>query len=233
LTKHVSVFGTQESKDLELKINGRLITRVQNCKYLGTYINSSLSWKDHIEYVHKKLVKFTSISYKLRSKLNHDILKTLYFAFVYPHLLYSIEIYGNTYHSYLSKLEVLNNKILRILQNAATRTRTIDLYKDYNTLPLHLLHNYQLLLLVDKFVHHVDQLPSVFKEYFIQNKLIYDYDTRENYNMHIIAPYTLYGKRLVKYKASQLWNSLPENLKLLQSTSTFKSDLKNYLLMSI
>ena len=39
------------------------------------------------------------------------MLKTLYFAFVYLHLLYSIEIYGNTYHSYLSKLEVLNNKI--------------------------------------------------------------------------------------------------------------------------
>ena len=53
------------------------------------------------------------------------------------------------------------------------------------------------------------------------------------YNMHIIAPYTSYGKRLVKNKASQLWNSLPENLKLLQSTSAFKSDLKNYLLMSI
>jgi len=138
-----------------------------------------------------------------------------------------------TYHSYLSKLEVLNNKILRILQNAATHTHTIELYKHYNTLPLHLLHNYQLLLLVRKFVHHVDQLPSVFQEYFIQNKFIHDYNTRENYNMHIIAPYTSYGKRFVKYKASQLWNSLPENLKLLQSTSAFKKDLKNYLLMGI
>jgi len=72
-TADYCVFGTQESsQDLELKINGRLITRVQNCKYLFTYVDSSLSWKYHIEYVHKKLVKFTGISYKLRSKLNHN-----------------------------------------------------------------------------------------------------------------------------------------------------------------
>jgi len=45
--------------------------------------------------------KFTSIFYKIRSKLNSDILKLLYFAFVYSHLLYGIEIYGNTCYSYI------------------------------------------------------------------------------------------------------------------------------------
>ena len=56
----------------------------------------------------------------------------LYFAFVYPHLLYGIEIYGNTCKSHISKLEILNNKILPILQNRSIRT----LYKSYDTLSL-------------------------------------------------------------------------------------------------
>ena len=38
------------------------------------------------------------------------------FAFVYPHLIYGIELYGNTCPSYLDKLGKLNNKLLRILQ---------------------------------------------------------------------------------------------------------------------
>jgi len=29
--------------------------RVQNCKYLGTYTDSSLSWKEHIDYVYKQV----------------------------------------------------------------------------------------------------------------------------------------------------------------------------------
>jgi len=45
--------------------------------------------------------------------MNDEILKMLYFAFVFPHLLYGIEIYGNTYQSHLSKLVKLNNKIRR------------------------------------------------------------------------------------------------------------------------
>lgn len=165
--------------------------------------------------------------------MNTEILKNLYFAFVYPHLLYAIEIYGNTFHSYLHKLEVLNNKILRILQNSAPRTPTIDLFTLYNTLPLQLLHNYQILLFVHKFVHHRHTLPQVFNSYFVQNRFVHSYDTRERYCLHMIAPNTIYGKRLIKYKGSQLWNSLPENLKSLQSTAVFKSGLKTHLLRSL
>ena len=57
------------------------------------------------------------------------MLKLLYFAFVYPHLLYGIEIYANTCRSYINKLEKLNNKILRILQNKPINTYNIELYK--------------------------------------------------------------------------------------------------------
>ena len=49
--------------------------------------------------------------------LQQQCLKTLYFAFVYPHLLHGIEVYANTGITHLTKLITLNNKILRILQN--------------------------------------------------------------------------------------------------------------------
>jgi len=41
-------------------------------------------------------------------------LKSIYFAFVHPHLLYGIEIYANTSSTHLNKLETLNNKRLHI-----------------------------------------------------------------------------------------------------------------------
>jgi hypothetical protein len=51
------------------------------------------------------------------------VLKMIYFAFVYPQVLYGIEVYANTCKSYLKKLAVLNNKLLRIVQNRRIKTR--------------------------------------------------------------------------------------------------------------
>ena len=64
----------------------------------------------------------------------------LYFAFVHPHLLYGVEVYPNTHSSYLEKLMVLSNKMLRIVQFKPLKTHVLNLYNNYNTLPVLKLH---------------------------------------------------------------------------------------------
>jgi len=152
----------------------------------------------------------------------------LYFAFVYPHLLHGIEIYGNTCKSHISKLEILNNKILRILQNKSIRTPVTELYKLYDTLSLSQLHDYQILLFVHKLLHYADKLP-VFNSYIAQNRSINQYNTRGKLNLHLNTPHSTFGKRLQKYKGSILWNNLPEKLKLTVNTTTFKKRLRKYI----
>jgi len=74
---------------------------------------SDLKWQDHINYVYNKLIKFTSIFYKIRNKLPQEVLKIIYFAFVHTYLLYGIEVYANTTSNHLT---VLNNKLQSINQ---------------------------------------------------------------------------------------------------------------------
>jgi len=226
-----SVFGILKNdlQNLQLKINGKPISNVDDCKYLGILIDSKLTWQDHIDGVYKKIIKFTSIFYKIRQYVNAKVLKMLYFAFVYPHLLYGIEIYGNTYKSHITKLEILNNKILRILQNKSIRTPVIELYKSYDTLSLSQLHDYQILLFVHKLLHHADKLPPVFNSYIAQNRSIYQYNTRGTLNLYLNTPHSTFGKRLLKYKGSVLWNNLPEKLKFTENTTTFKKLLRKYI----
>ena len=83
----------------------------------------------------------------------------VYFAFVHSHLIYGIEIYGNTYTKQPSKRMILNNKILRLLQKAPFDTRITQLYTNVNAMSLPDLHECQILKFVHKFVHHQDQLP--------------------------------------------------------------------------
>ena len=97
----------------------------------------------------------------------------IYFAFVYSHLLYRIEVYANTALNQLTKLITLSNKILRILQRKPTRSHTVELYKIYYTSPVQQLHNFQILTFMHKYVYHRLELPSVFSEYFELNKSIH------------------------------------------------------------
>jgi len=83
------------------------------------WIDDKLKWKIHVDYIYSKLAKFVGIFYKLSHKLPLDCLKMLYFSFVHLHI-YGVEIYANTYTSYLDKLLKLNNKLFRILQQKDT-----------------------------------------------------------------------------------------------------------------
>jgi len=127
------------------------------------------------------LIRYAPVFYKIRTKLTPDIRRMIYFPFVHPSLLYDrpIEIYANTTMNHLAKLIKLNNKLLRILQQKPSRTHTVLLYRTYHTLPVQLLHDYQILVFMHKYVHNRHQLPSVFSAYFDENNLIHHYNTRK------------------------------------------------------
>ena len=48
------------------------------------------------------------IFYKMCYKLHDWCLRNIYFAFVLPYILYGLEVYGNTFPSYLDKLTILH-----------------------------------------------------------------------------------------------------------------------------
>jgi len=108
---------TNCSYDLDFYVNNFKIAKTTSSKYLGVIIDSCLSWKLHINNLCMQLRKYIGIFYKLSFKLPPATLKLLYFALIYPHILYAIEIYANTYLSYMHDLIILNNRLLRILQH--------------------------------------------------------------------------------------------------------------------
>jgi len=93
---------------------------------------------------HREIV-LTTFTINLNSLLAYSIdldrlayrwLQNIYYAFVFPHLLYGFEIYANTYASYLDKLVKINSKILRILLNQPIRTPVSQLYETFGLLPI-------------------------------------------------------------------------------------------------
>jgi len=67
-------------------------------------------------------------------------------------------------------------------------------------------------------------LPDVFDNYFILSSTVHDHLTRSKSDIHILRAHTTYGQKSLIYKGGTLWNSLPRNIKIIQSASLFKSN---------
>ena len=97
--------------------------------YLGVLIDSTLSWKNQIEYVSKKIRRSIGILCKLRYFVTRDILINLYYALIYPFLIYGLISWGNTYESNFKPIYILQKKALRIITFSAFDHPSSPLFK--------------------------------------------------------------------------------------------------------
>lgn len=216
-----------------LIINGHKLNRTSCCKYLGVFIDQSLNFESHIENICKKITKFAGIFYKLRGVLPPHVMHKLYFAFVYPHLLFGIEVYGSACKTQLTKLHTLNNKLLRILLNKKLDTPICDLYKAMGTLSIFQLHDFQMLTLACKGIHCRELIPSVFHQFFVSSIGVHTHSTRNISSLYRDHVRTGFGARTIKYHCGKLWNNLPVNLRQVSSIHVFKRKVKEYLMLSL
>jgi len=191
-------------ENFELTLNDQKLEQVSSSKYLGIFIDENLNWKIHIETINNKLTKLCGIFYKIRDLLPFDCAKNLYYALVHPHIIYGLEVYGNTCYTHIEPLVKLNNKIIRILFKVPFRTHVYELYNLCNSLPVNLLHETLLIQFVHKTVYFLSNTPEVFHMYFQNINSQDDYVFRKCNNMIIPRCNTSLGQRNCTFKCAKL-----------------------------
>ena len=78
-----------------LKIDGNLIKMVNDSKFLGVYIDKSVSWRVHIDKVKTKISQTMGIIGRARGFMKGPQLSLLYNTMVLPHLQYCLINWGN------------------------------------------------------------------------------------------------------------------------------------------
>ena len=76
-------------------------------------LDDKLSWKYHIQKLHKKLSKQCGLIFKLRQYVPLSTRKLIYYSMFQSTLLYSLINWRRAAKSYLYQLGVLQNKFLR------------------------------------------------------------------------------------------------------------------------
>ena len=132
------------SSNLKLYLNGKELKQELCIKYLGIYIDSNLNWKSQTNYIAKKIKRSIGILSKLRYHVSELILINLYYALIYPFLIYGITIWGNTYPSTLQHLYILQKKAIRIITFSKYDEHSSPLFKRLNIMKLHDLVSFHL-----------------------------------------------------------------------------------------
>ena len=104
-------------------------------KFLGTLVDSILSWEKHTNYVCSKLNQAYFALLQLKDNLNEVELVNVYYALAYSHLSLNIFTWGR--FSYVSRVIILQKRVVRLLFNLDSREncKTTFINKKLLTVP--------------------------------------------------------------------------------------------------
>ena len=206
-----------------ISMNRRYLREADHVKFLGVYIDSNLTWKNHIQFIASTIAKSTGILSKLKHILPRNILRTLYLTLIYPQLTYCLTIWSGTCKTYLSNIMVLQKRAIRHISFASYNDHTSKLFSSLHLLKLQDLINLRVALFTYSSIHNI--LPVSLQNVFNYNLDVHTHNTRNAHNIHIPRCNSAFAKNNLLYRASITWNKLPLEVRYLPTIKSFKRNL--------
>ena len=204
------------------------LEEVSSFKFLGVCVDNKLSWKSHIDNICKTVSRNIGVMSRLKYYLPSSALLTLYFSLILPYLNYGILAWGNTYHTLLDKLFLLQKKAIRTVFNLHIREHTDPLFFYHKILKIKDLYTFQLGQFM--FNYNSNLLPQIFHDLFQRNSHVHNYPTRRSDEFHLPLMRTVHAQNTFLYTGPRLWNNLDNSLKDSPKFVTFKYKFRKYLL---
>ena len=124
----------------DIVLNDAIIQRVNSTKFLGGFIDSTLSWHEHINYVitqNSKIIAFL--------KLANFYVSPLEKMFMYNNI-YMPHLQGSAYSFNRKQIDKQQRKVLRILFNLSYRDPVIPTMQSHERFSCFMLYKYLALL---------------------------------------------------------------------------------------
>lgn len=208
-----------------IEIDAFRINRVSHTKYLGLVFDHGLTWENHINELCKSLLKFFGIFNHIKTIVTEKVARQLYFAFIYSRINYGIEVVGSCSNKLLSKVQIIQNKLLKLILGLQRRTSTNVLHKNLHLLKVQDIHKMKVLLFVNKCIQ--GNCPSVFANYFTYKTLPYNIRQRD---LNVMRSRTNMGSLCISRYGAHLWNNLDDHIKQKHTQENFKKILIKHFL---
>ncbi len=212
----------------DVKCNGSTIERVDSFKYLGVYLDKNLKFNVHADYVRRKIFSKMKALAKTRQFVSQSMSLQLYRSLVLPHLDYGDILYDTMSAQDSNKLQVIQNKCLRICLKEDPRA-SVDRLHDVAKLPT--LKDHRIMHSV-KFVYEGLNNKSSVKvnEMFSFVNETHDVNTRASTDKMAAMPHATLqiSKGNIRFRGAGYFNELPAVARTAPTTNSFKNRVKKH-----
>ena len=209
-TKYIIFFSKHNAppENFEIYLNDIQLERVGSTKFLGVYIEQTLSWKVHIDSICSRISRITGVLSRLKFQLPGYVLQTMYNSLFSSVMLYGLSIWGSSPKSHLDRIVKLQKKAVRHIGNAKYNSHTDPLFRNLKILKLHDAYKLQCCKLLYR-----KRLGTLHDYHSARLPLISRSRTRQLNDVLIFRTRTMLQTQSINYKIGHNWNSLPFNIK--------------------
>ena len=222
---HFTVLGTssklkKNEETIKVSIDGTELTQSSQKSemLLRIKIQTDLKWNEHIDFLASKLDKRLGALEKLRYIMDRKTRKRIVEGIFNSVLCYCLPVFGGCSQQDLKSLQVLQNRAARLVLRAPPRTSRLTMFQKLDWLTVSQLIAYHTLITV--FRIRKSKEPEGLAQ-------VLSLDSRQG---RIIMPnsrHDIYRNSFI-YRGSQLWNSLPSEVREYDKISSFKKRVRDW-----
>ena len=192
----------------EIVTNNMTINRVKSFQYLGRTLDETLRFNEHVDFLSRSLIKYFGIFNKVKYRITNKLARELYFTFIYSRIKYGIEVYGRCSAQNTNKIQVMQNKLLKLLLRKHRMTPTDEIHKNMNLLKVSDIYECNVLTFVNDIM--MKRCPNSMQQYYQKRRNVYDVRVK---NQLIVPPVRIcVGDRAVRVAGAALWNNMHKDM---------------------
>jgi len=134
-THHLQFITKNKPKShIQITYSNKQISTISSIKFLGLYINDTINWEYHIEYI---LPKLSAVCYAVRilePYMSLETLKIVYYSNFNSIINYGLPFWGNSPH--IKKIFRMQKRIVRIMMGCRKEVSYRNLFRKLKILPL-------------------------------------------------------------------------------------------------
>ena len=230
-TKYIVFSHTSFYNLPSIQINNTEIECVKSTRFLGLILDHNLRFHEHVNMGSAKISRSLGVFSRINKFLPRTVMILLYYSLIHPCFTYAIEAWFGSPCYVRDKMIMLHKRAVRVITCSDYFAHTAELYRDLKFL------NVQSIYRLNVGCHMFKTLTVLLYDPILLN-YVNSHTNQHNHSTRTVSNITLprYNKTKSKssiiYAASELWNSVDDNLKHHNSIDTFKFHFKSSLLNS-
>ena len=160
--------------------------------------------------------------------INDKSLFTLYNTLILPYITYCNIIWANCSKMKINSIVLLQKRAIRICTHSNYLANSNPLFSQLKTLKVYDIHTLQTAIFMYKYTSKT--LPASFLNFYLLNVNVHSYLTRHAHDYHLNNPKLSLALRSIRHHGPDIWNNLPNHIKIRTSLYSFKANMKTYLL---